>query len=123
MDVVVGDEEGGVGGGEDDYFWRWGAGAVDGGGEGGDEAGEVGGEFGVPEVEGGVVHGGADDGGGKVGGGYGAVAWGCAVGEGGCWDCDCDWDCVGGEGEEEGGECEVLVGVHGELHLLPGESG
>ncbi len=67
VDVVVGDEEGGVGGGEDDYFWRWGraVGAViDGGGEGGNEGGEVGGEFGVPEVEGGVVHGGADDGGG-----------------------------------------------------------
>lgn len=58
----MGDEEIGVGGGEDDYFWT--GAAVDVSGEGGDEGGEVGGEFVVPEVDGGIVEGGADDGGG-----------------------------------------------------------
>ncbi len=62
VDVVVGDEEGGEGAGEDDYLWGWGGGVV--GGEGGEEGGEVGGEFVVPEVYGGVVDCEAGDGGG-----------------------------------------------------------
>lgn len=48
MDVVVGDEVGGVRAGCYDYFWTR---VV--GGEGGEEGGEVGGEIGVPEVDGG----------------------------------------------------------------------
>ena len=67
VDVVVGDEEGGVGAGDDDDFG--GGGGVGGGGEGGEEGGEVGGEFVVPGVDGGVVDGGADDVGGEGGGG------------------------------------------------------
>ena len=56
MDVVVGDEEVGVGGGNDYDFWRAAAvAAVEVGGEGGDVGAHVGGELVVPEVDGGVV--------------------------------------------------------------------
>lgn len=75
VDVDVGDEDVGVGGGEDENFWGSGGGL-----EGGEEGVHVEDDFVVEELDGGVCDGGADDEGVHEGGGEGAVAGGGVAG-------------------------------------------